>query len=207
MNAKTQYIEGLRQLAANIKAIEFYHTAFVWAGRHAMNEGRSFFEAKDHPDIKAWRQFKDDIVAELNEAIKIELQDYESNLAFCRKLSIELSQGFYKDGSPLVFESITEVTALADRLEYSTKIDGSKETSISEDVSPVLHPWVVWAIESKGEERRDRAMYVFSKLDGNKQKDMLAEFKECKEYRGKRYSTAKECVIAKIMRFLESKGA
>ena len=94
MNDKTQYIEGLRRLATNIKLIESYHTYSVWAGRHAMNEGRSFFEAKDHPDVKAWRQFKDDIVAELNAAIKIGLQDYESDLASCRKLSIELSQGF-----------------------------------------------------------------------------------------------------------------
>jgi hypothetical protein len=90
-----------------------------------------------------------------------------------------------------------------DRFRLQTKrTEGATDTT-----KGLPHPWEAWAIESKGEERRDRAMYVFSKLDGNKQKDMLAEFKECKEYRGKRYSTAKECVIAKIMRFLESKRA
>jgi hypothetical protein len=205
VNAKTQYIEGLRQLAANIKAIEFFHTAFVYAGRHAMNEGRSFFEAKDHPDVKAWRQFKDDIVGELDAAIKVGLQDYEFVLASCRKLSIELSQGFYKDGSPLIFESITEVTALADKIEYSAKTKGSEA-----DGSPrteVLHPWVALANESGGKTRRQRAMYVFSKLDGNKQKALLAEFKKCLEYCGKVYSTPRECVIAKIMRSLERKNA
>ncbi|MFN9415365.1 MAG: hypothetical protein ACK57V_23750, partial [Pirellula sp.] len=92
-------------------------------GRRAMNEGRTFSEADEHRDVKFWRQFKDDIVVELNTAVRIGLQHFESDLASCRKLSIELSQGFYKEGSPLIFESITEVTALADKLEYCLSED------------------------------------------------------------------------------------
>ena len=67
--------------------------------------------------------------------------------------------------------------------------------------------WVALANESNGKTRRQRATYVFTKLDGNEQKALLAEFKECREYRGKLYSNPKECAIAKIMRSLESKGA
>jgi hypothetical protein len=141
---KTWHIEGLRRLATNVKLIEFHHTLSVWAVRQAMNEGRSFFDAKDHPDVKAWRQFKDDIVTELNAAVKIGLQDFESDLASCRKLSIELSQGFYKEGSPLVFDAITEVTALADKLEYCTSEDGSKDTSsveVDEEFERAIELW------------------------------------------------------------------
>ena len=76
MNDKTQHIEGLRRLATNIKLIESYHTYSVWAGRHAMNSGLTFYEVKDHPDIKAWRQFKDDIVVELDAAIKRSIRFY-----------------------------------------------------------------------------------------------------------------------------------
>ena len=107
--------------------------------------------------------------------------------------------------------SSAEVTALADKIEYSAKTKGSKDTSTVEaDGSPrteVLHPWVALANESGGKTRRQRAMYVFSKLDGNKQKALLAEFKKCLEYCGKVYSTPRECVIAKIMRSLERKNA
>ena len=97
---------------------------------------------------------------------------------------------------------------MADRLEYSTKIEGSKDTIAKVDVSPrteVLHPWVALANESGGKTRRQRATYVFTKLDGNEQKALLAEFKGCTEYRGKLYSNPKECAIAKIMRVLEEK--
>ncbi len=145
MNKRTEFVGGLRQLATNIKAIEFYRMAFVWAGRRAMNEGRTFSEADEHRDVKFWRQFKDDIVVELNTAVRIGLQHFESDLASCRKLSIELSQGFYKEGSPLIFESITEVTALADKLEYSTSEEeskGSKDTiAIDEKLDRAVELW------------------------------------------------------------------
>ncbi len=178
MNDKTQYIEGLRRLATNIKLIESYHTYSVWAGRHAMNSGLTFYEVKDHPDIKAWRQFKDDIVVELDAAIKIGLQDYESDLASCRKLSIELSQGFYRDGSPLIFEAITEVTALADRLEYSTKVDGSKDTSIANDGIDTPHLYKLYFAEYRKNNPRVKypkaaaaKAYWDTKLDKDKKKD------------------------------------
>jgi hypothetical protein len=115
VNKRTEFVGGLRRLATNIKSIEYYHTAFVWAGRHAMNEGRSFFDVVDHPDVKAWRQFKDDIVAELDAAVKIGLQ-YQCDLLHCQKLAVDLSQG-YKEGLLLV-EAITEATLLANRLEF-----------------------------------------------------------------------------------------
>ena len=67
------------------------------------------------------------------------------------------------------------------------------------------HLYVTLAIQSGKTERRERAQYVFSKLDGNEQKALLAEFKECREYRSKLYKTAKECAVAKIMRVLEEK--
>ncbi len=65
--------------------------------------------------------------------------------------------------------------------------------------------YVALAIQSGKTERRERAMYFFSKLDGNKQKALLAEFKECREYRSKLYNTPMECAVAKIMRVLEEK--
>jgi hypothetical protein len=194
VNDKTKYIEGLRRLAESIKSIEYYHTLSVYAGRHAMNSGRSFLDVVDHPDVKAWRQFKDDIVAELNAAIKIGLQ-YQCELPHCRKLAVELSQG-YKEGLSLV-DAMTEVCLEADKLgvEERTKSRGNNQH------------WVELAIQSGKTERRERAQYVFSKLDGNEQKALLAEFKECKEYCGKLYSNPMECVIAKIMRKLERKKA
>jgi hypothetical protein len=83
----------------------------------------------------------------------------------------------------------------------------AQSKSSTEIPEEVLHPWVALANESGRKTRRQRATYVFTKLDGNEQKALLAEFKECTEYRGKLYSNPKECAIAKIMRLLESKNA
>lgn len=65
--------------------------------------------------------------------------------------------------------------------------------------------WVELAIQSGMESRAERARYVFSKLDGKAQQEMLVEFEHCKTYRNKTYRTAKECAVAKIMRVLEDK--
>lgn len=65
--------------------------------------------------------------------------------------------------------------------------------------------WVSLAQQSGKKYRRQRAKDVFDSLDGKEQRELLSEFKECKNYRGKEYETSMEAVIAKIMRVLESK--
>ncbi|AMV31581.1 hypothetical protein VN12_05640 [Pirellula sp. SH-Sr6A] len=118
MSSQSWFVEGLRKLAGSIKEIEYYQTGSEYAIWQAMNQAGNPLAAKDHPDVKAWRQFKEDIVVELNAVVKIGLQQYGADLACCRKLSVELSQGFYKDGSSTTFDAIVEVVALADKLEF-----------------------------------------------------------------------------------------
>lgn len=153
MSSQSWFVEGLRKLAGSIKEIEYYQTGSKYAIWQAMNQEGNPLAAKDHPDVKAWRQFNGDIVIELNAAVKIGLEQYGADLACCRKLSVELSQGFYKDGSSTTFEAIVEVVALADKLEFCST---SNETQVVAKPLAPLHPYKAFFVEFKAKHPKCR---------------------------------------------------
>ncbi len=116
MNAKARFIEGLRLLQDSVRQIDYFDTsAAVW--RKKLVDGEIDFESlREVHEIKDWSRYKKDLAVELDALVRIAASEYATELSNCRKLSIALSQGFYKQGSPLVLDSITEVHALHSRL-------------------------------------------------------------------------------------------
>lgn len=123
MDDKKQWFrEGVENLIRNIKSIDYHRNEFLFAVREAMKEGRGPRDTLTLPERIEWNQFRDDICAELKAAVRIAADDFNSELLNCRKLEIALSDGFYHDGSPLIFECIVELSALADQLSKGERI-------------------------------------------------------------------------------------
>lgn len=123
MDDKKQWFrEGVENLIRNIKSIDYHRNEFLFAVREAMKEGRGPRDTLTLPERTEWNQFRDDICAELKAAVRIASEDFNSELLNCRKLAIALSEGFYQDGSPLIFECIVELSAFADQLSKGERI-------------------------------------------------------------------------------------
>ena len=117
---KAWFVEGLRLLPDKIKAIELHHTSSLLASRRCLEKAdgdiiASSSSYRNHPDVKAWRAYRDDIVTELDAAVRIG-GEFGTSLRSCRKLSIALSQGFYRDESQLILDAISEVTEVTEMM-------------------------------------------------------------------------------------------
>jgi hypothetical protein len=125
---KAWFVEGLRLLPDKIRLIEMHHTSSLLASRRCREKATGDFMAdaaayRNHPDVIAWKTYQDDIVTELDAAVRVG-GEFAVDLHSCRKLSIALSQGFYQDDSTFILDAITEVCAVADKLSIGAPSDG-----------------------------------------------------------------------------------
>ena len=118
---KAWFVEGLRLLPDKIRLIEMQHGSSLLASRRCLEKADGDIMAssssyRNHPDVKAWHAYRDDIVTELDAAVRIG-GEFGTSLRSCRKLSIALSQGFYRDESQLILDAISEVTEVTEMME------------------------------------------------------------------------------------------
>ena len=118
---KAWFVEGLRLLPDKLMGIQSYHLSSILASRRCREKAAGdlvvfSMHYRKHPDAIAWKKYKSDIVAELDAAVRIG-GEFAVDLHSCLNLSIALSQGFYLDDCPLILDAITEVVALAGKLE------------------------------------------------------------------------------------------
>lgn len=131
---KAWFVEGVHLLPDKIKAIEQHYLISLLASRcpgvKAAGDLKTASESRrnhrmgeyvpgvsdERTDVEVWEAYRADIVSELDAAVKIG-SEFAVDLAACRKLSIALSQGFYRDDSPLILDAIAEVVSLAGKLE------------------------------------------------------------------------------------------
>ncbi len=120
-----KFVEGLRRLSDNLPRIENvdFEASLV---RSKIASGEiDFKSALRTQGVLAWKQFRDDIVIELNAAVAIG-QEQSIELPNCRKLSIALAQGYYNERSRLTLESIAELDSCVCKLE-ATKPKRSRQ--------------------------------------------------------------------------------
>ena len=129
---KAWFVDGLRLLPDKIKAIEYQYLLSVNATRKIHKGVFSIEAAKERrndPDVIAWNTYRDDIVAELDATVRVG-NEFIVDLPACRKLSIALSQGFYRDDSTFILDAIAEVAAATDKIACGINIDPDLQKAI-----------------------------------------------------------------------------
>ena len=130
-DSKAWFVEGLRLLPVKLRDIQSYHLGSVLASRSCRTGDllADAAEYRKHPDAIAWKAYQNEIVQELDAAVRLSIE-FAVDLPSCRKLSIALAQGFYEDGSPLILDAITEVCSVADKLSIGIDTDPIMEKAI-----------------------------------------------------------------------------
>lgn len=117
---KQWFCEGLNRLIESVKTIDYHRLNSLYASKGA---GLDVAHLKSIPERVTWSRFRQEVCDELNAVVKIAREEHKADLASCRKLSISLTEGFYQDGSPLIFETIVELVSLYDQLAVADKSD------------------------------------------------------------------------------------
>ena len=101
--------EGLHGLVENISQIDYHR---LLSG-HVIREAQLppvYSVLKEIPEYMEWREFQAAIIDELNAAVR-HCSEHSIELPQCRKLAIALEHGYYRDGDPILLETLAELHA------------------------------------------------------------------------------------------------